>query len=311
MSRVDPTRWLPVAVLIAVCAAGPQGAHPQSRAPAIRPAPLSATPPTPQTTNRTAPPQPQPAPINLTPAQPPPTPEQFGDALMMHQRYQEAIESYKQIRHPSAAVWNKMGIAYQMLLNLNEASRCYRMSLKLDSHNAQVLNNLGTIYDLLKQPRSAEHMYRQALKFDPQSAITYKNLGTNLLGQQKYEKGWDAYKKALAIDPNVFQNTVNPRVQDATSLRERGALNYYMARGCAHAGQVDCAIEYLRMALIEGYTTPKKLKADAEFSNLLATQAFQQLIADQSNPSKQPRTETVSAPAPQPPLSPDQPKVGR
>lgn len=246
--------------------------------------------------------------VNLTQPQPPPTPEQLGDALMMHQRYQAAIETYKKIPQPSPAVWNKMGISYQMLLNLADAARCYRASLKLDPHNPHVLNNLGTIYDLTKQPRAAEHMYRQALKADPQSAITYKNLGTNLLGQQKFDKGWDAYKKAIAIDPNVFHNTTNPRAEDATSVQERGALNYYMARGCAHSGQVDCAIEYLRMALIEGYITPKKLMADAEFTNLFATQAFQQLIAGQSSAPKPPRAEAISAQAPQ---SPDQPSVGR
>jgi Tfp pilus assembly protein PilF len=288
MQRIGACHCLPVVLLVAALAASP---HP--------------TPSQPATTATTPP-----VPTNITQPQTPPTPEQLADALMMHQRYQEAIETYKKIPNPSAAVWNKMGISYQMLLNLTDASRCYRASLRLDPHNAHVLNNLGTIDDLTHQPRSAERMYRQALKIDPQSAITFKNLGTNLLGQQKFDKGWDAYKKALAIDPNVFHNTANPRVEDATSLQERGALNYYMARGCAHTGQVDCAVEYLRMALIEGYTTPKKLMADAEFTTILSTQAFQQLIAGQSNPTRTPHTETVSAPAPAA-SSPDQPNVGR
>jgi Tfp pilus assembly protein PilF len=286
---------LPVILLVAALAASPHPTPSQPTTPATSQPATAAT---------------QPQPVNITQPQQPPTPEQLADALMMHQRYQEAIETYRKVAQPSAAVWNKMGISYQMLLNTTDATRCYRASLKLDPHNAHVLNNLGTIYDLTHQPRAAERMYRQALKADPQSAITYKNLGTNLLGQQKFDRGWDAYKKALAIDPNVFHNTANPRVEDATSLQERGALNYYMARGCAHTGQVDCAVEYLRMALIEGYTTPKKLMADAEFTTLLSTQAFQQLIADQSNPTRQPHTETASAPAP-PPSTPDQPNVGR
>lgn len=289
MQRIRPRHVRPVVLLAAALALYPH-----------------SIPSQPATTATT------PQPVNITQPQQPPTPEQFADALMMHQRYQEAIETYKKIPNPSAAVWNKMGISYQMLLNLTDASRCYRASLRLDPHNAHVLNNLATINDLTHQPRAAEHLYRQALKADPQSAITYKNLGTNLLGQQKFDKGWDAYKKALAIDPNVFHNTANPRVEDATSIQERGALNYYMARGCAHTGQVDCAVEYLRMALIEGYTTPKKLMADAEFTPLVSTQAFQQLIAGQSNPARQPHTETVSAPAPSPTqATPDQPNVGR
>ena len=56
--------------------------------------------------------------------QSPATPEQVGDALMVHQRYQAAIAAYKQAPKNSANTWNKMGIAYQMMFNLEEASRC-------------------------------------------------------------------------------------------------------------------------------------------------------------------------------------------
>ena len=45
---------------------------------------------------------------------------------MAHQRYQAAIEAYKKAPQDSAAVWNKMGIAYQMMFNLEDAIRCYQ-----------------------------------------------------------------------------------------------------------------------------------------------------------------------------------------
>jgi Tfp pilus assembly protein PilF len=215
-----------------------------------------------------------------------PTPEQLGDTFMVHQHYQEAIAAYKKAPKDSAAAWNKMGIAYQMMFNLDDATRCYKMSLKLDPKNAHVLNNLGTVYDSQKELRAAERMYRRALQVDPKSAVTYKNLGTNLLAQEKYSKGWDAYQTALALDPNIFEDSTNLRVQAGASLEERGALNYYMARGCARAGQNDCAIEYLRMALNEGYITAQKLGADSEFSRLHGTPAFEQLLAAQSGRRK-------------------------
>src|SRR5271168_1677467 len=41
----------------------------------------------------------------------PPTPEELGDSLMVHQRYQAAIEAYKRGSDKSAQLWNKMGIA--------------------------------------------------------------------------------------------------------------------------------------------------------------------------------------------------------
>ena len=45
---------------------------------------------------------------------------------MAHQRYQAAIEAYKKAPTDDAAVWNKMGIAYQMMFNLTDAMHCYQ-----------------------------------------------------------------------------------------------------------------------------------------------------------------------------------------
>jgi len=210
-----------------------------------------------------------------------PTPEQVGDALMGHQRYQAAIEAYKNVSPGSAEVWNKMGIAYQMMFNSQEAARCYQASLKINPRNASVLNNLGTIYDSLKQYGPAERMYRKAIKLDPKSAVIQKNLGTSLLAQHNYKKGWEAYKEALVLDPQIFQNSISPKVDNPASVQERGAMNYYMAKGCVRAGMNDRAIEYLRAALNEGFTNPKKIVADSEFAALRGIPAFNQLLAAQ------------------------------
>jgi Tfp pilus assembly protein PilF len=212
----------------------------------------------------------------------PPTHEELGDTLAVHRRYQAALEEYSKAPL-SATVWNKMGIAYQMMFNLKDATRCYRESIKLDSRNSQVLNNLATVYDSLKQYGTAEHLYRKALKSDPHSPLILKNLGTNLLAQHKYNRGWDEYQKALAIDPNIFEDKTSPQVQNPSTVAERGAMNYYMALGCVRMGQTSCALQYLRMALDEGFTSPKKVAADTEFASLRDNPDFQQMLAAQSN----------------------------
>jgi len=239
-----------------------------------------------------SPPQvPAPLPAPAIPAQPPPaaaapqvppTPEELGDALMGRQRYQAAIEAYRRAPRNSPDVWNKMGIAYQLMFNMQEALRCYQASLRLDGKNSRVLNNLGTIYDAEKEYGSAERLYHKALKLEPRSALINKNLGTNLLAQHKFKKGWEAYKTALEIDPGIFKNSSGPRVQNPATVAERGAMNYYMAKGCVRAGMNDCAIDYLRMALNEGFTNPKKIEADSEFAVLRGIPAFQQLLAEQT-----------------------------
>ena len=221
-----------------------------------------------------------PVPVATLPAGTPvdATPEQIADALMTHQRYQAAIEQYKKAPH-SADVWNKTGVAYQLMLNLDDAARCYEQALKLDGHNAIVMNNLGTVYVTMKQYSRAERAYRKALKVDPRSALVHKNLGTALLAQHKYSKGWQEYQEALAIDSHIFQSTNSVRVENPGSVQDRGAMNYYMAKGCVRAGQADRAIEYLRMAINEGFISPRKVAADQEFSALRDLPAFQQLLA--------------------------------
>jgi Flp pilus assembly protein TadD len=213
-----------------------------------------------------------------------PTPEQLGDSLMARQHYQAAIQAYKQAPHATAESWNKMGVAYQLMFNNEEAARCYQMALKLNPKDSVVINNLGTIYVSAKQYSLAEKAYRKALKLDPKSALIHKNLGTALLAEHKYKKGWEAYQAALTIDSQIFEHGNAVRIENPASVQDRGAMNFYMAKGCVRAGKTDLAIEYLRMALNEGFTSPRKIIADSEFAALRDVPAFQQLLAAQHNP---------------------------
>jgi tetratricopeptide (TPR) repeat protein len=222
-----------------------------------------------------------PAPATINASQFNPTPEQVADSLMAHQRYQAAIEAYKKAPGDSADTWNKMGVAYQLMLNQDEALRCYQTALKLDPKNSVVMNNLGTIYVSRKEYAKAERTYRKAAKLNPQSALVHKNMGTVLLAEHKYQKGWQEYQTALALDPKIFEKNNAVHVENPASVQDRGAMNYYMAKGCLRAGQPERAIEYLRQALNEGFTNPKKLAADSEFATLRDVPAFQELLASQ------------------------------
>jgi Tfp pilus assembly protein PilF len=261
MYKIEKLRRFPAACVSGVVLSIPLMAAAQ--------APSATTGPTPSALQPAAVPAPQ------------PTPEALGDSLMAHRRYQAAIEAYKQVPEMTADVWNKLGIAHQMMFNLQDATRCYQASLKLDPKNVNVLNNLGTVYDSLKEYRSAVKMYHRALKYDPKSALVLKNLGTDLLAQHQYKKGWEVYQTALSVDPQIFDRSTGPRVENPASVQERGAMNYYMARGCVRAGRNDRAIEYLRMAVDEGFTNPKKIAADQDFAGLHGIPAFDQLLAEQ------------------------------
>jgi tetratricopeptide (TPR) repeat protein len=208
-------------------------------------------------------------------------PIEVGDTLMYHKRYQEAIAKYALVQPKTALVWNKMGIAYQMMYNVNDAMHCYKESLKLNPNDAQVWNNLGTLYESQLDHRQSAKMFRKAVQLDPNFALAYKNLATSLMEEHKYREGRAADARALAIDPSIFGEGDYLTVSNSASAHDRGAMNYYMAIDCAHAGQKACAIEHLRMALNQGYTSASKVAADNNFAALANDPAFQQLLAEQ------------------------------
>lgn len=211
------------------------------------------------------------------------TPEDMGDSLLFHRHYQQAIDQYRKAQSDSPDVWDKMGIAYQMLSDLKDAERCYRESLRLNPVNELALNNLGTVYELLGSYGKAETLYRKALQLDPNYAQFAMNLGTNLMIQAKYTQGAAMYKRALALDPHVFDHSESPVLEGGVPLEQRGAIHYYLAENCVQAGFNDRAIAYLRKALDEGFVTPGEVARDSTFARLHAIPAFQQLLAEQEN----------------------------
>jgi Tfp pilus assembly protein PilF len=204
--------------------------------------------------------------------------EQVGDALMHHKRFSAAINAYKQAPE-SSVVWNKIGVAYQMMLNLPQAIRSYQQALKLDPKNGRALNNLGTAYDAMREPGKAERMYREAIRVNRNDAMFHRNLGSSLIAQLKFAEGWASYQNALDLDPKVFEkNAASQAIQDGAP-RDRGAMNYFMARGCARAGKQECALRYLRKSINEGFVNAKKIEADTDFASLMDLPEFQELLA--------------------------------
>ncbi|HEV2323042.1 MAG TPA: tetratricopeptide repeat protein [Terracidiphilus sp.] len=208
------------------------------------------------------------------------TPEDIGDSMLVHRRYQEAIDAYKNASDDSYDIWNKRGIAYQMLYDLKDAERCYKQSLRLKPDHAWALNNLGSIYDAQGDFKKSEALYRRALALDPDSARIAANLGSSLMAQDKYQEGAELYKRALKLDPDIFDTNEGPIAVNGVPLEQRAAMNYYKARDFAQAGFIDRAISYLRKALNQGFTSPAKIIQDSSFDRLRGNPAFDSLLTE-------------------------------
>ena len=202
--------------------------------------------------------------------------EKTGDWLMAQHRYQAALDTYQSALAPSAKLWSRIGIAYQSLLDPNDAIRCYKKSLKLEPDNPRVLNDMATAYDQLDEHRQAERLYRRAIRLGPNSATYLKNLGTNLLAQNKFEQGSEAYGRALSMDSGIFDNHSNPLM--VLPAEVNAETNYARARSCAQAGQKECALVYLTKALNEGLATPQRIAADRQFNAFRSDPDLQELL---------------------------------
>jgi tetratricopeptide (TPR) repeat protein len=212
-------------------------------------------------------------------ALPPLTPEGRGDVFMARKMYREAIESYEQAPQDSAVVWNKLGIAYHQMTQLDAAMKRYRRAIRLDAKYSEAINNLGTIYYAEKRFGKATSTYKRALKLAPGSASIYSNLGTAYFAEKKYKEAWEAYNTAFQLDPEVFEhrNTYGVLLQERT-VEERARFHYYLAKIYAKKGQNDRALQYIRKALEEGFTDRKKLLQDPEFAALRDLPEFKELL---------------------------------
>jgi len=223
----------------------------------------------------------------ITPTRPAPptapealTPERRADILMARKMYREAIDVYREDSLRNPVIWNKIGIAYHQMQQLDTAKKHYEQALKLNPKYSEAVNNLGTVYYAKKSYRRAISCYRKALVLTPKSASIYSNLGTAYFARKKYQDAAEAYQTALDLDPEVFEHRSSYGVLlQERSVQERAKFHYYLAKTYAKAGMNDRALLYIRKALEEGFQERKKLNEDPEFSALRQTPEFQQLMA--------------------------------
>ncbi len=86
---------------------------------------------------------------------------------------------------------------------LDEASRCYRETLRLRPNHAEACNNLGSILDRQGKFAEAEIQYRESIRLRPNNAEAISNLGIALLRQNKLDDAGYYYDEALRQQPDL------------------------------------------------------------------------------------------------------------
>jgi tetratricopeptide (TPR) repeat protein len=218
-----------------------------------------------------------------TPAQAGPRPEvtdeMRGDIFMARKMYREAADRYKMVKPLTAAIHNKIGIAYQQLQQYGEAERSYKRASKADSKFSQAVNNLGTVYYAQKNYRKATRQYEKAIELAPENASFISNLGMAWFARKQYDRATELLAKAMALDPDVIERrgTTGTTLQDR-SIEERAKFHYYLAKTYAKEGRRDLVLLYMRKSLEEGFTEREKYVKDPEFAKLQQEPEFQELL---------------------------------
>ncbi len=208
------------------------------------------------------------------------TPEVRGDIFMARKMYREAIETYTPIAGKDPIIWNKMGIAYHQLGQLDKAKKNYERALKLRPQYAEAQNNIGTVYYATRSYRRAISAYRKAIRMLPGSASFHMNLGAAYMARKNEKDAIAEYQTAIKIDPEAGMN----RNTFGTTLETQGAeekarVHFVMAKVYASQKQTEMALQFLRRALEEGFKNRKELERAPEFDPMREMPEFKELMA--------------------------------
>ena len=208
--------------------------------------------------------------------------ERTGDELRSKKAYGEAVEYYQAAmrKADSAALHNKMGIAYLQLLQLKPAEKQFNRAIRMDHHYAEALNNLGVVFYMKKKYRKAIGEYAEALRLNETSASFHSNLGMALFEKKEFEKASAEFVRALELDPQIFERQAAAGIAARmASPEDRARYAYTLARIYAGRGMYDRSLEYLKKAIEEGYSQIKDVYKDKVFAGLRKDPRFARVMA--------------------------------
>jgi tetratricopeptide (TPR) repeat protein len=197
--------------------------------------------------------------------------EQRADIYMARKQYPDAVKDRR------AALWNKLGIAYQQQSQFRQARNAYKKAIHFQKDFPEPWNNLGTTYFMEGKAKKSLKYYRQAVKLNPSGSSFHLNLGTAYFHTKKYPEAVAEYREALSLDPNVLRE----HSAHGTVVEARGSgykLYFYLAKAFASLGLTDEAVRYLRHAFEEGFNDRELLVKDPDFQKISSSPAYVELL---------------------------------
>ena len=208
--------------------------------------------------------------------------ELHADILMARKEFLDAARAYDDILKTdpnSAELFNKMGVAYQQLVDLNRAERCYKKAMHADKHFASAVNNVGTVEYEKRHYGKAVDYYQKALELSVDMAPVYANMAYAYIEEKKYPEAMAAFGKAVAIDPTVLEvKGGNGTVIQQRTTTDPGLFYFFVAKSYAIAGDAERAAHYLRLSRDDGYKQFASAQTDPAFAKVIKDPRVQEVL---------------------------------
>lgn len=208
--------------------------------------------------------------------------ELHADLFTARKEYSEAVRAYKQILvtdRQNAQVLNKIGVAYQEMLDLRSAENYYKKAMKADKTFASAVNNAGTVEYEKKHYGKAVKYYKKALKIRTDMATVYTNLGYAYFEQKNYLDAVVSFRQALEIDPTVFDaRGEGGAIVQQRSTTDPGLFYFFVAKSYAMAGDAEHAAHFLKLARDDGYKEFASCSKDPAFAKVIKDPRVQAVL---------------------------------
>jgi tetratricopeptide (TPR) repeat protein len=202
-----------------------------------------------------------------------------GDIAFSRKDYYAALIKYLEaarINPQSEYLYNRLGIAYSQLKFYGEATTAFRRSIKLNPKYPFAYNNLGSVFFAQTNLRKAEKYFKKAINLKEDEASFHMNLGSLYLERKKKDKAMAEWQRSLALDPGIFsKRSAASLASSGGSLMER---YYFLARIFASSGNVESAIENLKLAITQGFNDIESINKQRDFDPVRKDERFVEFI---------------------------------
>ena len=209
------------------------------------------------------------------------TAEQKGDEARIHKDYGSAVAHYQKALRADpkdSMLYNTLAISEFQLGEESVARKHLRQAVKLDPHNAVAFNNLGVIDLMDKKYKAAVNHLKQALALDESNATAHVNMAEAWMGLKQVDRAMTEYSRALELNRDILNSDNGGVVVQVTTPEERAYISFLIAKFYAKKGNIDGALEYLRLAKDDRLPDLARVYSEKEFAALWTDPRLEKIV---------------------------------